>query len=483
MKKSTWIILGLVAVLGVVYVATKPSKISVGVKRLELPAFDQSKVDRIEIKGKDPATLVKEQGEWFLEIGAPENIRRVKADQAIVARMLETALELKHSHYVTSLEEKLSDLGLAHENVTTINILSGDKPLWSLLLGKNDEEGGRYAKLADKPEVYVVHGAFWQLTKSKADEWRDRTLWRVPEAEVMSFEVTRDKKPYLLLKRAEDGKDWSLDKSISSLPESFRAEKAALANLVRLSLNLNASGFVDEKKDLGDPFATLSATKKDGTKQELLVFSTPGPNYWVKNTSGEQVFELPKSNFDRIIKPISELRDLSLMNIDKNQITKLSLATKKGRVVLEKSENQWQIKEPKQLPKDFEFDASMPDYILTMVAELHGERLANPSKDKPAHDAWKSSPLLELQDKDNKKINLYGTKSKTNPKEYLVQGNIDQEIYIVKADNLELLSRELDAFKKEEFKLPPIDEHTKGFESLPVDVQRKLLDATKQQQH
>jgi hypothetical protein len=41
------------------------------------------------------------------------------------------------------------------------------------------------------------------------------------------------------------------------------------------------------------------------------------------------------------------------------------------------------------------------------------------------------------------------------------------------------LLRGLDAFKAEEFELPPIDERTKGFESLPVEVQRQILDATK----
>ena len=77
------------------------------------------------------------------------------------------------------------------------------------------------------------------------------------------------------------------------------------------------------------------------------------------------------------------------------------------------------------------------------------------------------------------KIHFYVGKNKANASEYLAKGNVDEEVYIIKGSRIASLESGLTAFKKEHFELPPIDENTEGFESLPVDVQRKLLDATK----
>ncbi len=116
---------------------------------------------------------------------------------------------------------------------------------------------------------------------------------------------------------------------------------------------------------------------------------------------------------------------------------------------------------------------------MTQLSNLTAERVAG-KKDAPIAENWQQNWVVELVDDKGEKVHLYVGKSKANKDEALVRGNLGNDVYVVKAMRVNSLLSGINAFKKEEFNLPPIDENTKGFESLPVDVQRKLLNVTKE---
>jgi len=476
MKRSTWIILGLIAVLGLIYLLTREEHISVGVKRLKLPTFSQDNVDRVEIKSKDDVVLVKQDGKWLIELPDSGGTRFVRADQSNVSSLLDAALSVRHSHYVTNMKEKFKELGLEGEESTLIKISASGTPVWQLVLGKNAVGSGRYAKTPEDNDVYVVRGSFWQLTRNGLNDWRDRDIVPVKEGEVTSFKFYQKGEPYISLVKEKDGEAWVFDQQQKVLPKGFRADKSALANLVRSSLNLKASGFVDEERDLKMPVAKFIV--HDGEKNyEVLFYAGTNDTYLAKRTDDPQIYEISKFNFDRINKPIEDLRDLSLLRFDRSAVVKLSLMHGKDKIVLSKKDNAWHIDEPASLPAGFEFDPVAADDMLSMLSGLAAERPANLSKDQAQNPHWQNNWLLELTTDKGDKVHLYVGKSKAAKDEYLAKGNVDQEIYIVKGARISSVLSGLNAFKKEEFDLPPINENTKGFESLPVDVQRKLLDA------
>jgi hypothetical protein len=148
-------------------------------------------------------------------------------------------------------------------------------------------------------------------------------------------------------------------------------------------------------------------------------------------------------------------------------------------VVLKKEESGWTVVQPKKLPENFEFDPSAVDDALTMLSGLTAERIAS-AKDVAVSQDWQKSWLVEVVDDKGEKIHIFIGKSKANKDEALVRGNIDDGTYVVKSMRLHSLESGINAFKKEEFNLPPIDENTKGFDTLPVDIQRKLLNVTKE---
>jgi len=473
MKKSTWIIIAITAVLALSYFLTKPKKVSVGVKKLELPVFDQAQVDRIEIQQQNnPLTLIKQDKQWFIEktSNKPQEIR---ADQAAVSSMLEAIRTLSPAYYVSELEQKQAELGLSNDAATVIKLHAQNKIVWSLAVGKSDPQAGRYAKLPDDKHVFAVRGSYWQILKPRAEDWRERRLLSLLEPEVTSINFERAKKTTLALKKSDDTNLWLIDKNIITLPENFRADKNALSNLVRAALNIRAQAFVDEQtKHMPDALAKLSVKTKDAKEQHVQIYPGPGDRYLVKTSLGEQLYEINKSQVEPLFRPLSELRALNIMDLDAKSVNKIIIPGA-ARVVLEKSENTWKLSEPTKLPKDFEFDPQSVDSLIQLVAELKADRLANLSKDK-AHDAhWQKEALIEFIGPENKKTRVFASKSKNSPENYLVQGNVDSEIYIVPRAQLLRLMRGLDAFKKE------ADERTQGFDSLPVEVQRKIMESMK----
>lgn len=476
MKKNTWIIVGLVVVLGLIYFFTKQDKVSVGIKHLQLAKFDQAQVDRIEISGKNKATLVKDKDVWMLEMGEGDKKRLVSADPAHVTAMLNAASELKPSYYVTELTDKQKELGLDAEAATAIMLKSGEKILWALNFGNNASNGGRYAKLPDNNDIYVVKAQFWQLIRNNAVDWRDRSIVAVNDADVRAFKLETSAHTFNLVKKDEND-EWSFAPD-QALPPSFRVNKSALAGIVKAAASLRASGFIDEEKPLVEALATISITDKDKKELSFKVYAGENDKFLVVIGGKSQIFEIQKSNFDRINRNLEDLRDLTIMNFDPKDIVKLSVADKTGRVIIEKKEEKWHIIEPKTLPKGFEFDEKSPDDIVSITHALSGLRLADAKKDHAISAQWRDRPLVELTDSKGASYKVFAGKGKTKG-EYLVKGNADENIYVVSEGKLSALTTGIETFKKIEYDLPPIDEQTKGFEGLPVEVQRQLLDAAK----
>jgi uncharacterized protein DUF4340 len=480
MKKSTWIILLVAVVLAIIYFLTRQDKISVGIKRLELPTFEAAKVDAIEVIGKDKIHLKKEGEVWKLKLGEGDQGHLVDANQAHVRELLDAAGKIESAFYVTEDPEKQAELNVSGEKATTVMLEVNKKPVWSIILGKSNPDASRYARLPDSNNIYAVRGSFYSLIRNSVNDWREKNFWQTSEPDVVSLSVDRPTKSSFTLLKDEQG-NWKISQATPA-PTSFRPDSIAIASLVRSIMNLRAAGYVDEKKELSAPLVILEAKTKDGKGEVLEVFAGDDNHYWARKKDAEQIYELNKSNFDRINKPIQELRDLSLMNFDKDAIVKVKLAAKGGTVMVQKNNGTWELLEPKKLPSKFEFAPERTEELLNTLVQLRGDRLADLNKDRPLNPNWQKAWLIELTDGKDKTIHFYADALKANPQEYLAKGNIDQEIYVVKNPRIKLWTEGLVAFKKEDFVLPPIDENTKGFESLPVEVQRKLLESTRKKQ-
>ena len=282
----------------------------------------------------------------------------------------------------------------------------------------------------------------------------------------------------MVLIKDADGEHWSIDRNKVNITSDFREDKEGLVALVRNIINLQAAGFIDEHRELSHPKITIKVGLADGERVLSLYSADQQGRYLAKKSQEDQIYEIAQGVIDRIVKPIEELRDMSVLKFDKSHVAKITIRAAKELVILTKKDN-WTIAEPEKLPNDFEFDPTSVSDLLSSLSALHGQRLARAQKDVAVNSQWQKDWLVELVSEKGEPIHVFADKIKASKDEYLVKGNIDGNTYVVNAAKIGQLFLGLKAFKKEEFELPPIEENTRGFESLPVDVQRKLLEATK----
>jgi hypothetical protein len=241
-----------------------------------------------------PVELFKSDTGWKLKL--KDSAREVRADDENVKALLDAASSLRSSHYVTNLKEKYTELGLNDESAVTVKLSTNANTVFAIVLGKNATGAGRYARLPDEDDVFVVRGSFWQLTRNGSVDFRDREIWPVNEGELERLTVVKADGTQLLL--AKDDQGWNFDKEQKGLPSGFRVDKSALETLVRTSASLRASGFVDDAKTLSTPKLTLKAAGTKGT-HVLELFVDDKDKYFARRVGDEQIYEIAKNNFER----------------------------------------------------------------------------------------------------------------------------------------------------------------------------------------
>lgn len=479
MKKNLWIALGVLALLALVYFVTSKDEVKVGIKQLTLPSFQADTVDKIVFSGKQNITLVKEQNHWMVVRKTDDEEEKLPADDERVKELLEALLALRSSYYVTNLPEKYETLQLSDDKALKVELSEKEKSLWSLLIGKNSETSGRYIKLVDKDEVFVAKGDFFNITRTGIDDWRDRNITGLSPSKIMG--VVTKKNGTTMLAVAKEGTDeqakWVISKDQPGLANDFRVNDEALQNFVRSATNLKALSFIDKPEDLKVILMTLLVNASDAEPINLTVYEGKENKVLVKNESSKKVFEIAKNAYDNLIKNLEQLRNLTVMEFDPKKVVKLTFATKNGPAIAEKTAEGFKLTHPKSLPKDYEFDPALVEVHLETIANLKGTRLANDKTDVPNSKDFTNGYIAEIVDDAGKKIYLRGSVLKKGSDEYMLVGNIDGHKYIVKNPQIGKFMT-LDVFKKQAFEMPNL-EGAPGFENLPVDVQRKLLDHAK----
>lgn len=479
MKRNLWIALSVLAILALVYFVTSKDEVKVGVKTLTMPSFQADAVDKVVFSGNQNITLIKDQNHWVVLRKTDDKEEKLTADDSRVKELLEALLALKSSYYVTNLAEKYDSLQLSDGKALKLELMGSDKPLWSILIGKNADTGGRYVKLVDKDEVFAAKADFFSISRPGIDDWRDRNIAGISPSKISS--VVTKKNGNTILSVAKEGTDddakWVISQDQPGLGSDFRTNDESVHSFVRTATNLKAMSFIDKPEDLKVVLMTLDVKSSDGEPIHMTVYEGREGKILIKNESTQKVFEVAKNAYDTLTRNLEGIRNLSFMEFDPKKVVKLTFTTKNGPAIVEKSAEGFKLIHPKSLPKDYEFDPALVEVHLDTIANLKATRLANNKTDVVQNKDFANSYIAEIVDDAGKKIYLRGSMLKKGGDEYVLMGNIDAHKYFLKNPQISKFMT-LDVFKKQNFEMPNL-EGAPGFESLPVDVQRKLLDHAK----
>ncbi len=490
MKKGTLIIIGVFVVLLVIVLATRERQVSVGVRKLELPAIDKEKVVAIEIAGPKAASLKKEGAGWTVTDPAKPDQKR-PADEQQINAALDAYNELKLDDLVSDKPERHAEYELDESKSLKVKIVSQGAPSIDLLVGKPTKSGGAYLREPKSNSVFAAQGRFGWLVRKDANAWRKRSILSAKLEEVSEVTVApKDADAYVLV-NGEGG--WKLNEG-TKLPDGFRYDASAGQGVVQQLLNLRTQEFMDsspgdEALGFTGPHSIVDAKFKDGKEVKLhLGKEQEGKENASKMVAARldgdpQIYLLPNYAANVLTKKATDLRDLTLLSFDPQRVTKLSVVTADKKTVVAKEGDGWAVIEPKKLPASFEFDPSRVTSQLTMLRNLKASRLVADKAEADQAGLSKPTTTVDLTLEDGKHQTVkFGKQAKTGKgKEVYVKGSVDALTYAIFDGARSRFDGGVDIFKK----LPPPPQNVggmHGLESLPPDVRAKIEAQLRQHQ-
>ncbi|MEA3509791.1 MAG: DUF4340 domain-containing protein, partial [candidate division NC10 bacterium] len=226
-------------------------------------------------------------------------------------------------------------------------------------------------------------------------------------------------------------------------PIQAKADSLKVSNLLDALSQDRVTTFLDEPpsniKSLGlqPPRGEITLSLEGGTEATLLLGLKKKEEGVYARRSGEERVMVVKEDFlAEIPKQVADIRDRSLLAVDREKVNQIALKTPKGQTLLAKDEDSWRMKEPEETLAD-----------QRVVEELLWDITNARVKDFVSDDAESLKPyglddppvVLRLRDQENKPLMTVAL-NKTDKGAYVRVGE-GKAVYLVEAKLYEQLDK------------------------------------------
>lgn len=415
MRGKTVLILLAVALLLAAYIGFYERKTLSSRQRRERAGraflIDPERVSRLVISNDHlQVECVKEDGRWHLV-----RPMEARADQSEIQRVLYDleAVEYAARIRVRELEQSgltLADYGLEKPRAL-ISYREGDRTV-TICVGKDAMLGDSvYAMVKGSDAVLSVGSSFFAGLPKQVQQLRDPDLFFFKRHEVSELGLRR---PAGYIRLRNIGTDhWRL-----SQPVDARADRVRVGKLLDQLYSTRIAEFVAD----GVEDATLYGLEEGHYGIEVYLSDNPEPEVLLLGKvadkeparlyamwkSERSVYLIPTGIVSVIAVPLKELRDWRLVPIKDFEIAEVRLESRGKRVVLEKKDYRWKVREPVSADADEEAvrsllahwtGAGIDEFITSRDADEAVYGLDEPVAEivfKPAPDAFSGTNEVEL---------------------------------------------------------------------------------------
>ncbi|KPL02936.1 MAG: hypothetical protein AMJ90_04460 [candidate division Zixibacteria bacterium SM23_73_2] len=308
MKRTYWILLGLLALFLILYlVASQKEK-----RRLSAPitenflGIDTSAVFKIEIKrlGLNIVFERKDDVWWMTQ---PENY---EADQQSINGLLESAQNLKVKNLISSNVRKQIKFQVDTLTGTRLNLFYDENPEASVVIGKISPDFTHcYVRKTDSDEVYLAATYLSLMLNRSPKGWKNREILKLNPQEVSSVEIMKGKNKFKI-----EREDTLWRASLYPYKKSFDANKESTEKFLNALCYLVTDDFPGirdlEKLDFENPDYHYRITLRDQSEKSLMVFKLKDQEgrYFLKKNQDDTMFLLYGQSFERIDKEIDDFK-------------------------------------------------------------------------------------------------------------------------------------------------------------------------------
>lgn len=312
--------------------------------------FKREDIAALTLNRAGNSVVIEErEGKWVIH--QPVS---AEADQSAVDSMASALTEARVERSLAASPDELRSFGLA-EPAVTVEVKLKDGALHRIALGDKDYSGlSVYAKLDESKDVVLLPVSVLTSADKSLDDLRDRSVIGISQFEIGSLELVNEAGRIVLAK--QDG-DWRIES-----PTAWTADRSEVDSLLTELTSAKATEFVAEpaadpaQYGLDKPAIKVTVRLQDGGDRSVEIGSKTEESYFARR-SGGPVFKVEESLYEVLNVKHSDLRDKSIVKLDRDNLKRLEVKNANLKLVAEKADDgRWLVKEPADR-KDKEIDA------------------------------------------------------------------------------------------------------------------------------
>jgi hypothetical protein len=344
-----------------------PAREEAAARKGRLFAADTKDVTEIVIKRPEDTVRLKREGDNW-EMLEP---LRARGSRPAVDETLANLMTAKIDREITAKPESLVDFGLDKPAADVTLMLKDGKTL-SVALGAKTPTGvWVYARERDKPAVFVLGESVLRDSTRPLADFRDRSVLAFDPKAVTGFEVVLPDET-LAVENADGA--WRLTK-----PTAQRADTETITDFLDKLNAQKVREFVADSPPSRAPYGLERPTRvtihtgrdKDRVSRSLLLgkVDPAKKGIYAMRPDEPTVLLVGEELWNAVPKNVAVLRNRTLVEVDRDKVTRLQIEGSKGTVDVAREGDQWKIVAPEPLATDqVEVGA-----VLSRVRELRAQ--------------------------------------------------------------------------------------------------------------
>ncbi|MFB3075186.1 MAG: DUF4340 domain-containing protein [Candidatus Methylomirabilales bacterium] len=347
--RTTLVLFGVLALLSLGYYFLELKEVEKEAKT-KLVSFQEEEVSSFSIRrGEKVITLERGENGWRMSEPVED-----RADEKEIIALLGNVIRAKTERTLEASGDSLADFGLQNPPIIfTVHLKEKETP-FILEVGNTTPAGfSVYARRKGEEKILLAPDTVKTSLEKDAFAFRSKVLLSFAQEAVKAVSLRTDSL-HVRLERQEKGK-WRITE-----PVEVAADSGKVSDLLRSLTQDQIQGFPDKPASLkmvglDPPRGEIRLTLDGGTEATLLLGEREKKEkggVYARRSGEEQVLVLKETFLKEIPKQVADLRDRTLLAVDREKVDTIELVTPKGRTVLSKAGGTWSMKEPEEASAD-----------------------------------------------------------------------------------------------------------------------------------
>ncbi len=314
-----------------------------------LASFTQEEVTAFTIRRGDTAiTLTKDENRWRMTQPVED-----RGDTKEIGALLGNITRAKIERTLKTTDANLGDFGLKQPAIVlTVHLTGKEKPFMLEVGGTTPAGFSVYTRRPGEDAILLAPLTVKTSLEKPPFDFRSKVPLVFEQEKVKAVSFRADS---LRLRLEREGdRAWRI-----ITPIRGKADSTKVSDLIRSLTQEHIEVFLDEappnlkKVGLNPPRGEIKLTLEGGDEPTLLLGSTKkGGAVYAQRHGEEAVLELKAAFQKDLPKNVADLRDRTLLALDRETVAQIELTSQQGRTLLRKVDGSWRIEQPEEAPAD-----------------------------------------------------------------------------------------------------------------------------------